>query len=216
MPALSDFRLGADVVASDGRKCGSLVSVLVEEAGFEPKALVVKDATSLTSRLMDAERLFITDEVVIPIAKVESASHDEVKLSMPSADVRRQPPYLSHHLLPPTSMKQVLLQEATVLSGLPVIPNAEEDANKPGDEIEIDRDENVMLGKTGRKLGHVDEMLFDHGELVAVVIKPEGFFKHDVVLPIRFISRGDDLALFADMDESDVERLKPFGDAKEQ
>jgi hypothetical protein len=45
-----------------------------------------------------------------------------------------------------------------------------------------------------------------------VAIRPEGFFKRDVVLPIRFIERADDMALFAQLDESDIAQLKPFVD----
>ena len=71
-----------------------------------------------------------------------------------------------------------------------------------------------MLGKSGQRLGRVHDLLYDNGELVGVVIQPEGFFKRDVVLPIRFISRADDMALFAELSESDVERLKPFVDAE--
>jgi uncharacterized protein YrrD len=71
-----------------------------------------------------------------------------------------------------------------------------------------------MLGKTGHRLGRVEDVLFDHGQLMAVVIRPDGFFKRDVVLPIRFINRADDLALFADLTEADIEQLKPFVDAE--
>jgi len=46
------------------------------------------------------------------------------------------------------------------------------------------------------------------------VIQPDGFFKRDVVLPIRFVSRADDMALFTELTESDIERLKPFVDAE--
>src|SRR5258708_30056431 len=96
MPQLSDFRLGADVVAKDGGKAGTLTSVLVEAAGFDPKALVVKDESTLAGRLVSDEKFFITDEVVIPIAAVESASHDLIRLSLSVDDIRKQPPYLSY------------------------------------------------------------------------------------------------------------------------
>jgi len=59
-------------------------------------------------------------------------------------------------------------------------------------------------------------VLLDRGELIGVVIRPEGFFKRDVVLPIRFINRADDMALFADLNESDIEQLKPFVDSEER
>ncbi len=198
MRQLSDFRLGADVVAGDGRKAGTLTSVLVEAKGFDPKALVIQDESSVAGRLLADEKLLITDEVVVPISAVESASHDVIRLSMSVDDIRRQPPYLSYRFKALTG-GEALEEEVDFLGGGLGLPaNAEQVANKPADQIEIDRDENVMLGKTGHRLGRVHDVLFDDGELVGIVIKPDGFFKRDVVLPIRFISRGDDMALFAD------------------
>lgn len=214
MPELTDFSLGTEVVARDGSSAGTLVSVLVEADGFDPKALVVKDESSLTGRLMAAEKFFVTDEVVVPISAVSSATHDLVRLSMSLEDVRRQPPYLSYRFKR-LSVGEAALEEVDFLGGGLGLPaNTEQVANKPKDQIEIERDENVMLGKSGRRLGRVHDLLFDKDELVGVVIQPEGFFKRDVVLPIKFISRADDMALFAELKESDVERLKPFVDAE--
>lgn len=209
MPDLSDFRLGADVLASDGTKAGVLASVLVAQQGFDPQAIVLKDDRSLVGRLIAAEKLYITDEVVIPIRAVESATHDLVRLSMSAGDIRKQQPYLSYRFKPMTAGEAVL-DEAETLTGGVGLPNTEEVANKPSGAIEIDDDENVMLGQTGRRLGRVQELLYDKGELVGLVITPEGFFKNEVVLPIRFISRADDMALFADLGESEIESLKPF------
>jgi sporulation protein YlmC with PRC-barrel domain len=209
VPELSDFRLGADVVDSEGRTAGTLVSVLVEQAGFEPKAVVVKDESTLAGRLIAGEKLFINDEVVIPITAVASAAHDVVHLSISGDDVRRLPPYISYRFEPRTE-GGAGLEEAQFLGGGLGMPSADEVANKPPDQIEIDRDENVMLGRTGKRLGRVQDVLFDKGELIGVVIKPEGLFKQDVVVPIRFISRADDMALFADIDEAGIKQLKPF------
>ena len=212
MRQVSDFRLGADVVAGDGQKAGTLTSVLVEAEGFDPKALVIQDESSVAGRLLADEKLLITDEVVVPISAVESASHDVIRLSMSVDDIRRQPPYLSYRFKALTG-GEALEEEVDFLGGGLGLPaNAEQVANKPADQIEIDRDENVMLGKTGHRLGRVHDVLFDDGELVGIVIKPDGFFKRDVLLPIRFISRGDDMALFADLKESDIEHLEPFLD----
>jgi sporulation protein YlmC with PRC-barrel domain len=213
MPDVSDFRLGSSVVASDGNKVGTLVSVIVDEQGFDPRSLVVKEEESLGGRLRADSSLFITDEVVIPIAAVESATHDLVRLSMSTPDIRRQPLYLSYRPKPLT-VEEAALEDADVLSGNIGLPPKEEIANKPASQIEIDRDENVMLGTTGHRLGKVQDVLFDHGELIGVVIRPDGFFTRDVVLPIRFISRADDMALFADLDKSDIENLKPFVNAE--
>ncbi len=212
MAELSDLRLGAAVVANDGSKVGIVESVIVDEEGFSPRALVVKDEATLAGRLIAGEKLFTTDEVVIPIGAVESATHDEVRLSMSAPEVRRQPLYLSYRREPMTT-EDALVEEGELIGGGLGLPKAQEIANKAHNQIEIDRGENVMLGKTGRRLGRVEDVLFDRGALIGVVIRPEGFFKRDVVLPIKFIERADDLALFAQLEESDIEQLKPFVDA---
>src|SRR5260370_19793595 len=213
MPNVSDFRLGADVVASDGKKAGSMVSVIVDEQGFDPRGLVVKDETLLEGRLRGDSKLFNTDEVVIRIAAVEAATHDLVRLWMSEPDVRRQPLYLSYRPKRLT-VEEAAIEEADVLTGSVGLPLEQEIANKPAGQIEIDRGENVMLGKTGHRLGRVHDVLFDHGEVIGVVIRPDGLFTRDVVLPMRFISRADDMALFADLDKSDIDELKPFIDGK--
>jgi sporulation protein YlmC with PRC-barrel domain len=213
MPDVSDFRLGSDVVASDGKKAGTLVSVIVDEKGFDPRALVVKEEESLGGRLRADSSLFITDEVVIPISAVESATHDLVRLSMSGPDVHRQPLYISYRPKPLT-VEEAALEDADVLTGNVGLPPEQEIANKPAGQIEIDRGENVMLGTSGHRLGRVQDVLFDHGKLTGVVIRPDGFFTRDVVLPAEFIERADDMALFAHLDESDLEHLKPFVDAE--
>jgi sporulation protein YlmC with PRC-barrel domain len=213
MPDLSDLRLGADVVSSDGVNVGKIVSLIVDQDGFTPRALVVKHEESLAGRVLAAEKFFTTDEVVIPIDAVESATHDQVRLSMAAPDVRRQPLYLSYRRPAPTT-EEAALEEGQLITGGLGLPKVEEVANKPDGEIEIDRGENVMLGKTGHRFGRVEDVLFDHGELIGVVIRPDGFFKRDVVLPKRFINRADDMALFADLSESDIAQLKPFVDAE--
>ena len=214
MPELSDFRLGADVVDSNGQKAGTVVSVIVDEKGFEARALVVKDEATLAERLLSAEKLFTTDEVVIPITSVQSATRDLVRLSLSGAELRKQPLYLSYRREPRTA-EDAVVEEGELIGGGLGLPKAEEIANKPADEIEIDRGENVMLGTTRQRLGTVRDVLFDQGKLAAVVIRPEGFFKRDVVLPISFIERADDMALFARLDESDIENLKPFVDPED-
>src|SRR2546427_10273924 len=96
MRGLSDFHLGADVVAGDGRKVGTLVRIVVEEKGFDPRALVVKEGESFGGRLQAAESIFITDEVVIPIAAVESDDHGPVVPSGSAPRRRARTPCLPH------------------------------------------------------------------------------------------------------------------------
>jgi sporulation protein YlmC with PRC-barrel domain len=211
MPALSDFHLGAEVVAGDGRKVGTLARVVVQANGFDPKALVVKEEESFAGRLLSAESLAVSDEVIVPISAVESATHDVVKLSMSSHDVRHQPPYLSYQLRP-LSAGTAAFEEASVVTGGIALPTYEEIAAKAPDEIEIERGENVMLGTSGVRLGTVQDVLFDKGEMIGVVVRRDGLFKKDVMLPIRFISRADDLSLFAHLEQSDIDQLERFSE----
>ena len=211
MARSDDLRLGAPVLDSDGETAGTLVSVLVDEDGFDPKALVVKDETSLVGRLLAAEKLFVTDEVIIPISAVASADHDAVHLSIPRDQVKREKPYISYRFRPATA-GEALLKEAQLLGGGLAMPRVDEVADKPAGEIEIDRDENVMIRKTGHRFGKVHDVLFDDGEMVGIVVRTDGLTGHDVVLPIRFVYRGDDMALFADLREVDIKALKPFED----
>src|SRR3982074_1776280 len=125
MPDLSDFRLGAGGVARRGRKVGTVVSVIVDEKGFSPRALVVKDEATLAGRLLSGEKLFTTDEVVIPITAVESATHDAVRISMSGRDSRRQPLYLSYRRERVTS-EDAVLEEGQLLGGGLGLPKAEE------------------------------------------------------------------------------------------
>ena len=67
-----------------------------------------------------------------------------------------------------------------------------------------------MIGHGGDKLGTVQDVLFDEGELVGIVVRPVGFFKHDVVVQVRFLDRSDDMALFLRMTREDVAKLAEF------
>jgi uncharacterized protein YrrD len=212
MARIQDFKLGARILDRDGAMTGTLASVLVERDGFDAKALVVKDEMSLVGRLLADEKFYVTDEVVVPISMVLSAGHHEVRLSASRDEVRGLKPYLSYRLQG-ESREEALLEEAELLGGGLAIPNVQEVANKPARQIEIDRDENVMIGTSGHRLGKVRDVLFSGDEAVGVVIRPDGLFRHDVVLPIKFISRGDDLALFANITKADAENLKPFEEA---
>jgi hypothetical protein len=41
-------------------------------------------------------------------------------------------------------------------------------------------------------------------------VHPEGFFKEDVLLQVRYLDRSDDGALFVKLSADDLGRLEPF------
>jgi sporulation protein YlmC with PRC-barrel domain len=207
-PVEADFRLGAPVYSSDDHLVGSLYSVLVDQADMDLRALVVEESRGLSGQLLAPSSARVIPDVVVPIEAVRDVSADRIDLGLTLAEVRRLPPYLTYRRVP-LSASQRALGFLTMLGGNPVVPTMEEVANRAAGEIEINAGENVMLGRTGRKLGEVEDVVFDGDELVAVVIRPEGFFKESVLLPRRFLDRGDDLALFAQLTEDDLRHLEP-------
>jgi len=204
-----DFHLGASVFSGDGREIGELVHVLVD-SDYRLQALVVKESRAFSGLRLSPGAMLVADEFIVPRDAIKSVGHDRINLALTSAEARSLQPYMSYR-----EKTETITEEAEdfvgVLSTSPEIPNwIEQVANKPPGALEIDGGENVMLGHTGKKLGTVKDVLFDGDELVGVVLRPEGLFKREVILPRRFLSRSDDAALFAELDESDLEHLAPF------
>jgi sporulation protein YlmC with PRC-barrel domain len=206
---VADFRPGAAVFSSDGREIGELVHVLVD-ANFNLAGIVVKESRGFSGRLLSPDSLLVADEFIVPRDAIGSVTRDRVDMTIGSADARRLSPYLTWRRKDET-VTEGLEDEVAVFAASPTVPHwLEQVANKAAGELEIDGGENVMLGHAGRKLGTVKDVLFDGDELVGIVLRPEGLFKSDVILPRRFLERSDDAALFAQIDEQDLEHLEPF------
>jgi len=206
--SVEGFHFGARVVSSDGRHIGALNFMIIDGESFDIHAIVVKETHHFSGHHVAGTAL-MEDDISIPISAVRDVTHDQITLSMTSAEARRTEPYLSYHYAPVErgDAERLLVAEAAQTG---YAPNLVEEAHKRLDETEIHRGENVMLGLTGKRLGTVRDLVLDQGELAGVVIHPEGFFKEDVLLQIRFLGRSDDLALFAHLSEADIARLTPF------
>lgn len=204
-----DFHLGARVATSDGNEIGELAHVLVD-ADYKLKAVVVREGGRFSGAWLSPGSMLVNNEFVVPADAIGSVQHDRVRLKVTAAGARKLQPYLGYREKG-ESLGEEAEDEAAILGQGPEIPHwVEQVANKAADELEIDGGENVMLGHSGRKLGTVKDVLFDDKELVGVVLLPDGLFQHEVILPRRFLRRSDDAALFAQLDESDVDRLTPF------
>ena len=207
--AAKDFHLGADAFASDGVEVGKLVRILVDP-DYKLVGLVVKEGARFSGHRLAPGSLLLADEVVVAKDAVKRVTHERIALGISSGDVRRLPPYLSYGEKGET-VGEELEDAVEVLGSVPAVPHwLAETANKPDSELEIEGGENVMLGRTGRRLGTVKDVLFDQEQLVGVVLRPDGWFQKEVILPRRFLDRSDDAALFAQLDEKDLEHLAPF------
>jgi sporulation protein YlmC with PRC-barrel domain len=206
-----DFHLGAAVYSSDGTEIGKLSRLLVDKDALTLRAFVAKESRRFSGHLLSPGSWMLADELVVPRDDVGSVSHDRIVLKLTAGDVRKLPPYLSYRYGDETVTEGLTEEAISALTSSPAIPaSLEQVANKGADELEIEGGENVMLGDTGKRLGTVKDVLFDDAELVGVVILPGGVLKEEVILPRRFLQRSDDLALFADLSDIDMEHLKPF------
>jgi len=204
-----DFHPGARVVTTDRKEIGTLAHVLVD-GDYSLEAIVVRESRGFSGTWLSPGSMLVNNEFVVPRAAIKSVEHDRIELSLTSARARQLRPYLSYRERG-ESLTEEAEDQAGVFGSGPEIPGwVEQVANKPASELEIDGGENVMLGHTGRKLGTVKDVLFDGDELVGVVLRPDGLFTQEVILPRRFLGRSDDAALFAQIDDDDLEKLKPF------
>ena len=196
------------MISCDGRLIGSLERLLVEKEGFDPHSVVVREDDDFTGRRFAPGSWYFHDEVLVPVANVVEATGDTIALDLTAVEVRRLRPYLSYRYraADAAALGRTFIALGTGGVG---IPNLDEVATKTSDELEMAAGENVMLGDSGRKLGHVREILINDGELLGIVLHPSGFFSHDLLIPVRFLARSDDLALFIDATEEDLANLKP-------
>jgi sporulation protein YlmC with PRC-barrel domain len=204
-----DFHLGAAVHSSDGKVVGNLARILVDAADYGLKALVVKESRDFAGALLSPGSMLLTDEVIVPKDAIKVVARDRIELKLSSADARRLPPYLSYRF-ESESRTEELADIASVITSNPAVPGSwEEVANKSEGDLEIESGESVRLRDGGKKLGTVKDILFDGDQLVGIVLQ-KGLLREEVILPRRFLTRSDDLALFAELGEEDLKHLRPF------
>jgi sporulation protein YlmC with PRC-barrel domain len=203
-----DFHPGARVETKDGKHVGSLHRLVIDRESWDLREIIVKETERFSGHLLAPGSGLLIDDVIVPLEALVSVTHDKILLSVTAAEVRVMPPYLTYGYAAaqPGDTLRVIAAQAGFGGYWPY----SETANKTEDELEINEGESVMLGKTGKRLGRVRDVLYDGRELVGVVIHPDGWWEHDVVLQVRFLERSEDLALFARLTDGDVERLRPF------
>ena len=210
---LDDFHLGASVHTADGHHAGTLQRIVVDGESWDPHALIVRETEWFSGRVLAPGAGMMVAEVIVPLDAIASVTPAEIHLSLDKRATRALPPYLSYQYQPLQPGDQWRYAAAVIggpLGGGSMFPRLDESADKAKADIEIRHGENVMIGHEGDKLGTVEDVLFDEGELVGIVVRPAGFFKHNVVVQVRFLDRSDDMALFVRMTSDDIAQLAAF------
>ena len=208
---IADFHPGARVESSDGKHVGSLHRLVINRETLDLEEIIVQETERFSGRVFAPGSGLMVADVIVPLSAIASVTREVVRLSSSAAQVRQMPPYLTYGYAPatPGDTLRVIAAQTGLTSYWPY----SETANKGPDELEINAGENVMLAGTQKRLGRVRDVLYDGRELVGVVIHPEGWWQHDVVLQVRFLGRSDDLALLAHLSEKDIENMPPFSGA---
>ena len=207
---LEDFHLGASVHTSDGHHAGNLQRIVVDADSWDPHALIVQETEWFSGRILAPGSGLLVAEVVVPLDAVASVSPGDVRLKLDKGATRGLPPYLSYQYAPLQAGDQWRYAASLVGGVAGAFPRIDAIRNKAEGEIEISRGERVMIGDSGEVLGTVQDVLFDEGELVGIVVRPNGLFKHDLVVQVRFLDRSDDLVLFVRMTTEDISKLAEF------
>ena len=205
-----DLRLGASVHTADGHHVGTLERIVVDAESWDPHALIVRETNHFSGRTLAPGAGMMVAEVIVPLDVIADAGPGEIRLKLDRRATRSLPPYLSYQYRALERGDGLGFAAALAGGSLgvgPMFPLLAETADKPEGDIEIRHGENVMIGHAGEKLGTVQDVLFDDGELVGIVVRANGFFAGDVVVQVRFLDRSDDMALFVRMTPDDVRRL---------
>ncbi len=201
----TDLHLGAGVYSSDGKHVGSVERVLISDEGMGLRHIVVKESAIASGHHWYQGANMLIHDVMVPAAAIANATKERVNLNITLSQVRHLPPYLSYQYVG-VSPKQLA---ESLVGGSPSWTYSES-AAKPKGEMEVSKGENVMFKESVEILGHVHDLVYDGGELVGIVVRPDILLTHDVLIQTRFIDRGDDLALFAHITEDDVKHLQQF------
>jgi hypothetical protein len=166
---------------------------------------VIKESPVASGHHWYQEAHLLIDTVMVPVDSIASLTQGKIDLLLSLADIRHLPPYLSYENLG-SSPFNIFLQVDTESWATASIS---ETAARPPDELEVRKDENILLEDLSDIIGQVHDLIFDGGKLVAVAVRP-GLFKREVLIQCRFLHRSEHGALVARISKKDVEQLQPF------
>jgi len=180
---LEDLHAGAPVVSRDGDRLGKLSRVVVQ-----------KETLRLTHLVVDAGR---GGERVVPLGVLREAQADAVRLSMDAAEFRDlSVQYDTRVYAPIGDAQRGRLDVSDVSRFVASIPGEMgpgvmmDVLAKEPDEVDIAKDSPVWRLDPHQKIGDVERVIFDERsrKIAALVVRRGIVFKHDVVLPARYIT----------------------------
>jgi uncharacterized protein YrrD len=197
------IRIGTPVHSSDGKKLGHVHRFVV-------------DAESKALAYVAIDRSVFTEDRLVETSLLASSDESGIRLSISEAEAQNLPPFVERELVQtPGGVEVPTLTGSTVPiagssrwhvvdSGAAEFPSVtgsslfmvapvgdvvtREVTNLDADDVRIDTGTDVV-GSDGKKLGTVDELLFDDANTVTGFVVRAGFlFKHDVEVPMTSVA----------------------------
>lgn len=203
----NQIQFGQGVYSQDSEKLGSVDHLVLNAENNHLENLVVKQGVLAGDKLID-------------IDLIDHIEGDRIILSLPADEAKQLPDFVEHRftaapadvvveqpfLVPaaigggrlyytaPTTGRGYPAAGSSFFEPAPLDPPAVEDrANIPPQDVMIGKGTDVV-GADGKKVGSVDEVVFDeHGRMTGFVVKEGLIFKHQLRVPMDWVDNaGED------------------------
>ena len=178
---MTDIPISAKVECTDGH-CGKSIEVIVNPVKRKITHFVVEDSSlpDYSTRL-------------VPVEKVESTSHDLIRLDCSKDEFIRMEPFITSRYVKPERAAEAKVYwgadsyiDPLVISDTP--PNLVEDAHVPKGELAVYR--GMDVDATDGRVGTVDELVVDpEGDVITHFLLRKGHLwgKKDVAVPVSAV-----------------------------
>ncbi|HEX5368557.1 MAG TPA: hypothetical protein VFY10_04000 [Dehalococcoidia bacterium] len=221
-----DLKAGVDVVSSDGHKLGQLQRMVLRRGDLSVTHIVIDIGFLRSGHHLWEGGLGLDYDRVVPIGQIHAASDERVELKLTATEFKDTPEYTSESFEAPQDLTPNAFDLPDVVNRLEnfaAIINSTsntwivEKLNKPLDAVDIKEGTPVWRVEPHENLGDVKRLLLDpaSGALRAFVIRRGLIFKHDVILPKRYIAELFDDIVRVDISNEELAQLQEYEEAQQ-
>ena len=219
-----NLHTSADVYSLEGEKLGELKRVVVRRSDFTLTHVVVDIGFLRSGRSLWDGGLGLDYDRIIPIDAVAAASDDRVDLNINVEEFKAAPEYTEESFEPVADpspnefdITDVTIRAEVIADAIASTPGAwvTTRLNKPIDSADLAEGVDVWRQEPHQKLGDLKRVLVDErsGQVTALVVQQGFILKHDVVLPVRYITQIlDGGVVRVDLTDDEIAMLRPYTD----
>jgi sporulation protein YlmC with PRC-barrel domain len=217
-----NLHTSADVYSSDGEKLGELKRVVVRRSDFTLTHVVVDIGFRRSGRALWDGGLGLDYDRIIPIAAVATATDDRVDLNLPVDEFKASPEYTDESfeaVADPSpnefDITDVTMRGEVIADAIASTPGAwvTTRLNKSVDSADLAEGVDVWRQEPHQKIGDLKRVLVDErtGQVSALVVQQGFILKHDIIVPVRYITEIlDGGVVRVDLTDDDIALLRPY------